>query len=144
MAILDGNMALHAGSFMSPTSAAAAIFHMNPNGVNTKLAHEDAIDPSRLNIKATLEIIAEGTNQGNNSRIAAEIALLDNLAQDGFVIHLEKGAKIEKIAAKYVHKLPDGSFSIEGGQLREWLNYSFADAAKTLELAPAQNGIVVS
>ena len=54
------------------------------------LSHQDEIALDKVNIKATLEYIAEATNQGDNSRVAAKLIMLYSMARMGTTLYLEK------------------------------------------------------
>lgn len=138
--ILSGNGKILSGN-LREQSAIGII--LQPN--NMRLSYQDDISPDKINIKANLGFILEASNQGANSRVAAELIALYGMAKTGASIYLEKGSNMEKFALSIGHKLDNGDIlKWDIGTYKQYLEYTFPGITTKHRLAPKQVGTSAS
>lgn len=138
--ILSGNGKILSGN-LREQSAIGVI--LQPN--NMSLSYQDDISPDKINIKANLGLILEASNQGANSRVAAELIMLYGMAKTGASVYLEKGSNMEKFALSVGHKLDNGdTMKFDIASFYQYLEYSFPGITTKQRLAPKQVGTSAS
>ncbi len=109
------------------------------------LSYQDDISPDKINVKADIGYIMEASNQGANSRVAAELIMLYGMAKTGASVYIEKGSNMEKFALSIGHKLDNGdTIKWDYGTYKRYLEYSFPGTTTLQRLAPKQVGTSAS
>ncbi len=109
------------------------------------LNHQDEITLDKINIKTTLEFIAEATNKWDNSRVAAKLIMLYSMARVWTTIYMEKWDQTSKfwVWATYMTDAWN-VIKLDYWFFKKFMEYTFPEVNKKYNLAPEQHGLSLS